>query len=97
MVFGASCTLVALLGSASVLAVVLFMVLGKLPATLEIAFPPLFKPAVVKETACFPVAFGVTVTPAPSITVVSPASFLNSALFNFFNSGFKEYVNLEVT
>ena len=75
----------------------LFFVLGKLLATLEIALPPLFKPVVVKDTASLPAVTGVTVTPFPLITVVSPASFLNVALFKFVNSGFKEYVNLDVT
>ena len=85
-----------MLGSVSVLAVVLFCVSGKLPATLEIALPPLFRPDVVKETTCFPVITGVTVTPVPLMTVVSPASFLKVALVKFFNTGFKEYVNLDV-
>ena len=55
----------------------LFLVLGKLPATSEITLPPLFKPVVVNETGCFPAVTGVTVTPTPLISVVSPASFLN--------------------
>ena len=70
-------------------AVVFAFAPSRLPATLVIGLPPLFKPSVVKETACFPVVTGVTVTPAPLITVVSPASFLKVALVKLVNTGFR--------
>ena len=80
--FGASCFVV----GASVPA----LAPSKLPATLVIGLPPLFKPLVVKDTGCLPLVTGVIVTPSPLITVLSPAAFLNSALVKPLNTGFKE-------
>ena len=63
---------------------------SRLPATLVIALPPLFKPLLVKDTGCLPLVAGVIVTPSLLITVLSPAWFLNSALVKPVNSVFKE-------
>ena len=73
---------------------------SRLPATLVIGLPPLFKPFSVNETGFLPVEVaGVMVTPAlVSMVVGAFASVpLNSALVKLLNTGFKEYVNLEVT
>ena len=53
---------------------------SRLPATLAITLPPLFKPFFVTDTGFLPLATGVIVTPSPLIVVISPAVFLNSAL-----------------
>ena len=63
---------------------------SKLPPTLVIGLPPLFKPSFVKDTGCLPLVTGVTVTPSLLITVLSPAWFLNSALVKPVNSFCKE-------
>ena len=64
---------------------------SRLPATLVIGLPPLFKPSFVKDTGFFAGAsFGVIVMPLPLITVVSPAAFVKVALVKPVNSGFKE-------
>ena len=77
--------------AASVFGVVVsFLAPSKLPATFVIALPPLFKPSFVTDTGCFVVSAGVIVTPSLLITVLSPASFLNSALVKPVNSVFKE-------
>ena len=75
----------------SVAAASLFLVLGKLPATLEIALPPLSKPFSVNETDFLPVVTGVMVTPALVSVVVGafvPVP-LNSALVRLVNTGFR--------
>ena len=72
----------ALLGAvALVVGSVLFgLAPSRLPATLAITLPPLFKPFFVTDTGFLPLATGVIVTPSPLIVVTSPAVFLNSAL-----------------
>ena len=86
--------MVALLGSVAVLFVVLFLVLGKLLATLEIAFPPLSKPSWFNVTVLplAPVASAgfVIVMPVGVIFTVLLLSSLNSALVNPLNAGFRE-------
>ena len=63
---------------------------SKLPPTLVIELPPLFKPSFVKDTGCLPLVTGVIVTPSPLIAVVSPAAFLNPALVKSVKSFCKE-------
>ena len=62
-----------------------FFAPSKLPPTLAITLPPLFKPSFVTDTGFLPSATGVIVTPSPLMTVLSPASFLNSADSNSVN------------
>ena len=63
---------------------------SRLPATLVIGLPPLFKPSFVKDTGFAGASFGVIVIPLPLITVVSPAAFVKVALVKPVNTGFKE-------
>ena len=84
-----------MLGAASVLAVSLFLVSGRLDFTLEIALPPLFKPFWFNVTVFSGVpAVGsagfVIVIPSGVILTLLFLASLNSALVNPVNSVFKE-------
>ena len=72
-------------------AVVSFSAPLRLPATLVIALPPLFKPFWVNETGFLPAVTGVIFTPSLVSLVVGAFSSvpLNSALVRLVNTGFR--------